>query len=291
MKEIWVKIHNKFLYWEWFKKPEMVQLWMYLLLNANWHDTTYQGIDVKRGQVFTSRKQIKDGTGLSEQTIRTCLNRLERTGEIKREVVKKSTDQGSVITICNYDTYQVNVNSSQPTSNQPLTNRQPTVNQPLTNNITEYRIIDNNNIKEESNKEEKNAPPIGCASPETKEVVNQPKAPKKTKEQILAELKIREQDFYNSLIPFVQIYGKQMIRAFFNYWSEPNKSKTKMNFELERTWDLERRLRMWASRETKYQNNNGNTTKEERRTDAVSVIEQLIEKERNSITDNQSNQG
>ena len=40
-----------------------------------------------------------------------------------------------------------------------------------------------------------------------------------------------------------------MIRAFFDYWSELNKSETKMRYELEKTWELSKRLATWASRE------------------------------------------
>jgi hypothetical protein len=30
-----------------------------------------------------------------------------------------------------------------------------------------------------------------------------------------------------------------------DYWSEPNKSNTKFRYELEKTWDTERRLKTW----------------------------------------------
>lgn len=62
------------------------------------------------------------------------------------------------------------------------------------------------------------------------------------------EMKSREREFYNVLIPFVKTYGREMIREFFDYWSEPNKSHSKMRFELERTWDLTRRLQTWGKR-------------------------------------------
>ena len=42
-------------------------------------------------------------------------------------------------------------------------------------------------------------------------------------------------------------YTKELRRAFFDYWTEPNKSKTKMRFELEKTWDTGRRLARWAN--------------------------------------------
>lgn len=59
----------------------------------------------------------------------------------------------------------------------------------------------------------------------------------------------RKDSFYNSLIPFTERYGKEMIRAFFNYWTEQNKSGTKMKFELQKTWDLALRLGTWNNRE------------------------------------------
>ena len=59
----------------------------------------------------------------------------------------------------------------------------------------------------------------------------------------------RKESFYQLLVPFVGQYPKEMIRAFFDYWSELNKSGTKMRYELEKTWELPRRLSTWANRE------------------------------------------
>lgn len=59
----------------------------------------------------------------------------------------------------------------------------------------------------------------------------------------------RKEEFYNSLIPYVEIYGKDMVRDFFDYWSEMNKSETKMRFEQQPTWEIGRRLSTWAKRE------------------------------------------
>lgn len=62
----------------------------------------------------------------------------------------------------------------------------------------------------------------------------------------------RRNSFYDSLIPFINQYSKEMIRAFFDYWSELNKSGTKMRYELEKTWELPRRLVTWANREKNF---------------------------------------
>lgn len=59
----------------------------------------------------------------------------------------------------------------------------------------------------------------------------------------------RKESFYQLLVPYVGRYPKEMIRAFFDYWSELNKSGTRMRYELEKTWELPRRLATWASRE------------------------------------------
>lgn len=126
MDEGWIKLYRKFINWGWFKKSEMVHLFIYILLKANSMDREFEGLTVKRGQLITSRKAIHDDTGLSEQTIRTCLKRLANGNEINI----KSTKAYTLITVCKYDSY--NVGSK--LTNQQLTNNQPTTNQQLTIN-------------------------------------------------------------------------------------------------------------------------------------------------------------
>ena len=101
----------------------------------------------------------------------------------------------------------------------------------------------------------------------------------KTREQNMAALKARQEKFYNLLIPFLQTYSKEMIRAFYNYWSEPNKSCTKMRKELEKTWQLDRRLQTWSSNEKVYgtsKNIEHSKEVESRRQDATSRVSRLI---------------
>jgi hypothetical protein len=63
------------------------------------------------------------------------------------------------------------------------------------------------------------------------------------------KIESRKLKFANTLKPFLETYGKEMIRKFYDYWTEPNKSNTKFKMELEKTWSLERRLETWATRE------------------------------------------
>ena len=62
-------------------------------------------------------------------------------------------------------------------------------------------------------------------------------------------LQIRSLSFKETLIPFKQKYSIELLKNFYGYWTEPNKSNTKMRFELEKTWSIERRLETWDKRE------------------------------------------
>ncbi len=73
----------------------------------------------------------------------------------------------------------------------------------------------------------------------------------RTKKETLP-LKERIKQFGVELIPYVDTQGGKypapMIRAFYDYWSEPNQAKTKMRFELQKTWNTAGRLANWANR-------------------------------------------
>ena len=122
----WVKIHRKFLDWEWFNKSESVHLFLYMLLKANHKDGQWQGINIKRGQFISSLGNISNATGISLQRIRTILKKLEKTNEIEL----KSTSQYTIVTICKYECYQ----DENETTNKPITNNQQTTNKPSTTN-------------------------------------------------------------------------------------------------------------------------------------------------------------
>jgi DNA-binding transcriptional MerR regulator len=133
----WIKIHRKFLEWQWFEKTEAVHLFIYLLLKANHKDLEWQGITIKRGQFVTSSNKISIDTGISIQAIRTLLKKFENTNEI----FVKSTNKFSIVTICKYDSYQ----DENDQANKQTTNKQQTNNKQLTTN--------KNDKKEKNSKE------------------------------------------------------------------------------------------------------------------------------------------
>jgi hypothetical protein len=66
----------------------------------------------------------------------------------------------------------------------------------------------------------------------------------------------RKLKFSSTLQPYLQTYGKDFLNDFYKYWTEPNKSNTKFKQELEKTWDLNRRLETWAKNDKQFNKQN-----------------------------------
>jgi hypothetical protein len=47
-------------------------------------------------------------------------------------------------------------------------------------------------------------------------------------------------------------YEENILNGFIDYWTEPNKSNTKMKFELNKTWSTKLRLKTWANNQKKW---------------------------------------
>ncbi len=137
MRGGFIKLHRKILEWEWYTEPHMLRLFVHLIFSANYEDKSWRGIEVKRGSFITSWQGLSESLNLSVQTVRTCIKRLESTGEISR----KSTNKFTIITICKYDSYQ----DFNPISNNQVTNEQQTTNKQLTTTkeYKEYKEVKN----------------------------------------------------------------------------------------------------------------------------------------------------
>jgi hypothetical protein len=229
----YIKFYRKMLEWGWFKSSETYHAFGYLLLKANHKKTIFMQHIIERGQLVFGRKQASYDTGISEQSWRTCLERLKSTSEI----AIKSTNKFSIITIINFNNYQVIENENQP-AYQPAD--QHSINQQSTTS------------KECKNEKNKDICPFTPLLPG----VATPLLPSKLKE---SKIKEREEAFRLSLQAFSEM-PETMRGEFFRYWTEPNKTGTKMRFELQETWDLKRRLITWANRsktDTSAKNPNG----------------------------------
>jgi hypothetical protein len=208
-----IKVHRKLAGKAFYTKDsQKVHLWIHLLIRANHtgNEEMLGGnpIHCDPGQFTTGRKQLSMETGINESKIERILTYLEKT-EQQIEQQKMSTNR--LISIRNWDEYQMTEQQSEQRPNNDRTTSEQQVN----NNRTHLKNVKKeNNVKNEKEKD------------------------------ILIE-KIKE-DFYQSLTPFVEQYGSNTVREFYDYWSEPNKSNTKIKYQLEKTWDANLRLKRWV---------------------------------------------
>jgi hypothetical protein len=60
----------------------------------------------------------------------------------------------------------------------------------------------------------------------------------------------RREDFVSDVLSFD--YDESILNGFIDYWTEPNKSNTKMKYELNKTWKTSLRLKTWAANQKKW---------------------------------------
>ena len=118
----YIKFYRNIQNWKWRKDLKMFSVWMTLLTFANYKDEN----GLKAGQVRISREALAEESGVSEQQVRTCIERLIKDGSL----TKDSSRQGTVYTIVNWKEYQCpnmdkssdeNSPENQPTENEPET--------------------------------------------------------------------------------------------------------------------------------------------------------------------------
>jgi len=146
--EGWIKLHRKFLDWEWYSDSGTVHLFMHLLFKANHETKRWQGIVINRGQFVTSYDKLSAELPLSVQQIRTRLSKLKSTGEI----TIKNNNKYSIITVTCYSDYQTinKPGNKQITSEQQADNKQITT----TKELKELKELKEKNICHENDLDE-----------------------------------------------------------------------------------------------------------------------------------------
>ena len=126
----WIKLHRDFTKFEWYQDANTMRLFLHLLITANHKKVKWQGNIIGRGQLITSHGNLANGLGLSIQNVRTSLLKLKKS----ENLTIKSTSKFTMISICNYDTYQSDDSPTNTPANRRLTDDQQTTNKPLTTN-------------------------------------------------------------------------------------------------------------------------------------------------------------
>lgn len=134
MREGFIKLHRKLIDWGWYKDPNVLSVFIHILLLANWEDKEWQGQIIKRGSFITSVEHLSSECGLTVRQIRTVLDKLLYTQEID----KRTTNKYTLITVNKYDEYQ--------SVDKQMTNERQT---------NDKQMTTTKNIKKERNKEVK----------------------------------------------------------------------------------------------------------------------------------------
>ncbi len=147
MQQGWICLHRGLLDWEWYNDINVSRLFIHCLIRANHKPKKWRGINIDRGQFWTSVSTLTKETGLSASKIKTSISKLEMTGEL----ASKGQAGGRMITVLKYNDYQDN---SQQVS-KPLASQSPALDQPLTtNNNDNNENHDNNENKKKVDKVE-----------------------------------------------------------------------------------------------------------------------------------------
>lgn len=162
-KGTYIFLYRKFTQWRWYRNSATKDLFIHLLLTAEWKDVDLGDRVVKRGQVLTTESRLASELNQSRQQIRTSISNLVKTNEITKE----STNKNTLITIENYSFYQyvseednqednqdINQNANQEDNHQ-ITNSQPTNNQPTSyiKKVKRYKDYNNNNARAREGRE------------------------------------------------------------------------------------------------------------------------------------------
>ena len=320
MDNEWITINKDVFDIGRYESYNVFKLFLYFLTNATTQSKTVKGQRLERGQLLVTRKAVCEATKMTERNYRTAMSILggdqqptNNRPTTDQRVTSKATNQFTIVTICNFDSY-VYCNNGERPRKRPTTDQQPTNNRPTNDKQPISPPNPPKNppfIQKEKENEKENlspTPPIKEKDKEKEKASPQPSLRKKEKDKLLVCGKTKESGisfssvagatsdeqkdlrkeierkkklmegrrvkFYNSLVPFVQMYGKAMVRDFFDYWSEPNKSETQMRYELERTWSLNLRLAYWSRNKKNYVRKSA--TDEKREANAA-VIERLRE--------------
>jgi len=128
MAEGWVRLHRVCIENNWLKNHKLWVFWTYCLLKASYRDYVpkikFQNIPIKAGEFIFGLHRAAEDTGLSVQSIRTCIDYLKKS----KNLTIKTTNKFSVVTITNWTLYQSDEDesTSNPTNKQQTSNKQVT---------------------------------------------------------------------------------------------------------------------------------------------------------------------
>lgn len=221
------------------------EAWIDMLQMARFEDTKQKRIignkivEWNRCQLPGSLRFLANRWKWSTKKVTNYLNLLISEGMITKETPKETGQ--AIITICNYDKY----NPALKKRKQQINTERNEVETPRKQggNKTNKGNKENKENKRECG-EETSPPPLKTfASSEDKKNI------------LRARYKAGLAKEINTLFPHPTPEEQAELKRFIAYWCEPNKTLTKMKFELEKTWDTHLRIQKWFNNASKFELN------------------------------------
>ena len=97
-----IKFYRDFQDWHWYSDANVLQLYLHLMLTANFKDKPFKDIIVHRGEVVISHMRLAETLDKSKDQIRRLLNKLKRTNDITTTRIGCAT----LVRLINYNKYQ-----------------------------------------------------------------------------------------------------------------------------------------------------------------------------------------
>lgn len=204
----YVKLHRKLLDWEWIGDPNVLAVFIQVLLRVNREPKRWQGIDIPAGSFLTSRDTLAGSCGLSVKQVRRALDVLKGAGTIGTD----RAGTGQLVSLRNWEEYQEGPSKQgrQRASDRADAGPDEGRSRATTREGKEVR---------ESREGENVADRLEAFRSRVREV--------------------HEKD---------KILSGAEVHRFFAYWTERGEKAKKHRWEFEKTFDIGLRMHNWASR-------------------------------------------
>jgi hypothetical protein len=232
----WISLHRRILENAISSRPAWFSVWVHLLLMANHNDNDFiwndRKITVKRGQLLTGRDELAKKCGVSPSLVERVLKYLE----IEHQIGQQKTTKYRLITILNWEKYQ---NSDNKADSKRTTKRQ----QADTNNN------DNNDNKEDRPKDKAVFFFKGITDFITKVSSEESKKMGEFLQSVSSEYGIdsivRKKAFWDEIV------------AFGDYWQEKDPAGKYERWQLQKTFEVDKRLRTWFRNKKEWSKSKG----------------------------------
>lgn len=226
----WVKLHRKLWNKAYSNRPAYIALWTYIIANVNHNESEFMwNGQVKRlspGQIITGIDALSVRTGIPSKTIQRILKFFEN----EKQIEQQTTNRFRIITVKNWEKYQ----SSEKQNEKQVRNQRET---------SEKQVRTNKNDKKNKNEKKEREAKIGIFAPTPGDEMRRFVSEEKNQQAMVMLLVEKGVD---EKIAWIEI-GK-----FISYWTEKTKSGKKVRWELEKTFELKRRLATWFNNAAKF---------------------------------------